>query len=92
MAQDSASGGSASGPKFEAMQKLAPRATDAETIRQEILEKLAYAIGKDAPVELLPLGGAAFTVPWRYPLVLDFSTPGRLVINPGHWAQTGLRQ
>ncbi|MFO1400016.1 MAG: P1 family peptidase [Steroidobacteraceae bacterium] len=55
-------------------------------------QRNAYAIGKDAPVELLPLGGAAFTVPWRYPLVLDFSTPGRLVINPGHWAQTGLRQ
>ena len=29
------------------MQKPAPRAADAETIRSEILEKLAYAIGKD---------------------------------------------
>lgn len=32
------------------MNKPAPRATDAETIRAEILEKLAYSIGKDPAV------------------------------------------
>lgn len=52
----------------------------------------AYAIGRDAAVELLPLSATSFTIPWRYPLVLDFATPGRVVVNPGPWAQTGLRQ
>jgi starch phosphorylase len=37
-------------PNLSAMEKPAPRATDAATIRQEILEKLAYAIGKDPAV------------------------------------------
>ncbi len=32
------------------MIKPAPRATDADTIRAEILEKLAYSIGKDPAV------------------------------------------
>jgi len=35
------------GTNVESMHKPAPRSTDAETIRREILEKLAYAIGKD---------------------------------------------
>jgi glycogen phosphorylase len=35
------------GPILTPMQKPAPRATDPETIRSEILEKLAYATGKD---------------------------------------------
>ncbi len=45
--EESASAATATGSNFDAMHKPAPRATDAETIRQEILEKLAYSIGKD---------------------------------------------
>ena len=37
-------------PKSNDMMKPQPRATDAETIRAEILEKLAYSIGKDPAV------------------------------------------
>lgn len=37
-------------PNVPAMEKPAPRTTDAEKIRQEILEKLAYSIGKDPAV------------------------------------------
>ena len=52
----------------------------------------AYAIGTKAPTALVPIGLNRFTVPGRYPLVLEFRPPDRLVINPGHWQQTGLRQ
>lgn len=51
----------------------------------------AYAIGREAPVELLPVTPVEFTVPGRYPLVLRFEQPDRLVINPGHWQQLGRR-
>lgn len=54
-------------------------------------ERNAYAIGRDAPVELLPVTPAEFMIPGRYPLVLRFEAPDRLVINPGHWQQTGRR-
>jgi len=48
-----------------------------------------YSIAADAPTELQPLSATQFTVPGRYPLVLDLATPDTLVINPGHWQQTG---
>jgi L-aminopeptidase/D-esterase-like protein len=49
----------------------------------------AFAIGREQAVELVPLAPSKFTVFGRYPLVLDFSTPGVLTMNPGHWQQTG---
>ncbi len=51
----------------------------------------AYAIGREEPVELLPVTPAEFTIPGRYPLTLRFEEPDRLVINPGHWQQVGRR-
>jgi L-aminopeptidase/D-esterase-like protein len=51
----------------------------------------AYSIPLENPVELLPVTPTTFTVPGRYPLVLDFVQPERLVVNPGHWSQTGTR-
>jgi hypothetical protein len=55
------------------------------------LGRHAYAIPLEAPVALQPVSATAFTVPSRYPVVLEFGTAGSLVINPGSWAQTGLR-
>jgi L-aminopeptidase/D-esterase-like protein len=55
-------------------------------------ERRAYAIGMEAPVELLPVSATEFTVPGRYPLALSFDDSDRLVINPGHWQQVGLRR
>jgi L-aminopeptidase/D-esterase-like protein len=55
-------------------------------------KRRAFAIGLQAPVELLPAAKATFTVPGRYPLTLDFGTADRLVVNPGHWEQTGQRR
>ncbi|MFT4198470.1 MAG: P1 family peptidase [Pseudoxanthomonas sp.] len=55
-------------------------------------ERDAYAIGRAAPVELLPYRPGQFAVPGRYPLVLDFSAGDRLVVNPGPWQQIGTRQ
>ena len=56
-------------------------------------KRKAYAIPLEQRIELLIRGGTQFTVSGnRYPLVLDFGKPGRLVINPGHWQQIGIRQ
>ena len=55
-------------------------------------ERDAFAIHRDAGVELLPTAASEFTIPGRYPLTLSFASSDRLVINPGHWQQTGARQ
>src|SRR5207244_520297 len=47
-----------------------------------------YAIPRKDRVELQPTASSDFTLPGRYPLLLRFEAPDRLVINPGHWAQT----
>jgi hypothetical protein len=48
----------------------------------------AFAIKKQAAVELQPVAPGDFTVPGRYPLNLRF-TEGKLILNPGHWEQIG---
>lgn len=50
----------------------------------------AFAIKKQAPVELLPVAKGDFTVPGRYPLNVRFAD-GTLILNPGHWQQTGVK-
>ncbi|AUX78925.1 P1 family peptidase [Sinorhizobium fredii] len=55
-------------------------------------ERAAYAIGKEEPVELRPVAAGQFVVPGRYPLTLTFEAPDRLIVNPGHWQQTGSRR
>lgn len=52
----------------------------------------AYAIRRKGRVALVPVSEDTFMIPGRYPLTLRFVAPGRLVINPGHWAQVGTRQ
>lgn len=59
---------------------------------QAIGERDVYAIGRGAPTVLRPAGGDAYTVPGRYPLVLEFRPPDTLVINPGHWQQVATRR
>jgi L-aminopeptidase/D-esterase-like protein len=54
-------------------------------------ERKAFAIEREKRTELLPASASQFTVPGRYPLALSFASPGVLVINPGHWEQTGRR-
>ena len=54
--------------------------------------RAAYAIGKDAPVELQSLSPTDYFIPGRYPVVVSFAKPGQLVMNPGHWQQVGTRQ
>lgn len=58
---------------------------------QAVGQRPAYAIGKEDPVELLPVKKGVYTVPGRYPLVLKFDDDGTLVVNPGHWEQKGRR-
>lgn len=55
-------------------------------------DRPAFAVGREAAVELLPVSATEFMVPGRYPTTLNFATAGQLVMNPGHWQQTGLRQ
>lgn len=52
----------------------------------------AYTIPRKGRVAIVPVSDDTFMIPGRYPLTLRFATPGRLVINPGHWAQVGTRQ
>lgn len=58
-------------------------------------ERNAYEIGREKPVELVPVSDSldkfTITSASRYPLVLDFSS-GTLVINPGLWAQVSTKQ
>jgi L-aminopeptidase/D-esterase-like protein len=51
-----------------------------------------YAIGRAAPLELEPMSQTDFRVPGRYPLALRFGGAGTLIVNPGHWQQTGERR
>jgi L-aminopeptidase/D-esterase-like protein len=60
-----------------------------QLLAKAVGERPAHAIGKDAPVKLLPVGPGQFTVTSRYPLVLKFEGPDRLIVNPGHWQQIG---
>ena len=70
-------------------------AKEGKLFAQATSERDAYAIGRDKAVELVPVSASLdkFTVapPSRYPLTLDFSTAGALVINPGLWAQYGAK-
>jgi L-aminopeptidase/D-esterase-like protein len=52
----------------------------------------AYAIGRTTSVELQPVSATQFMLPGRYPLTLQFDGADTLVVNPGHWSQTGVRQ
>lgn len=52
----------------------------------------AFGIPRGQKVELLPYEKGRFYVPGRYPTVIDFSTPGKMALNPGLWTQTGTRQ
>ena len=70
-------------------------ARDGKLFAQATGGRDAYAIGRDKPVELVPISDTldkfTITPPSRYPLTLDFST-GALVINPGLWAQFSTKQ
>jgi hypothetical protein len=81
--------------RFSRFVTVAVTPRDGKLFAQATGERAAYAIGRDKPVELVPVSEALdkFTVSpaSRYPLVLDFSS-GSLVINPGLWAQMSTRQ
>jgi L-aminopeptidase/D-esterase-like protein len=61
-------------------------------LAQAVGARNAYAITREAPIELQRTAADAFAIPGRYPLSLQFPRGGELVINPGHWQQTGRRQ
>lgn len=52
----------------------------------------AFAIRRNARVELLPVALDEFMVPGRYPLTLKFAEAQQLVLNPGRWQQVGTRE
>ncbi len=60
-----------------------------ELFAQATGPRKVYGIGAEAPAQLQAISATDFTVPGRYPLVLHFEPPGRLVINPGDWQQIG---
>jgi L-aminopeptidase/D-esterase-like protein len=78
--------------RFSEFVELTVAARDGALFAQATGQRDVYAIGRAEPVKLLPVNATDFTVPGRYPLLLRFATDEELVINPGHWQQTGLRQ
>ena len=50
------------------------------------------AIGKSSPVELQPVSGTDYAIPGRYPLTIRFPGSDRVVLNPGHRQQVGMRE
>jgi L-aminopeptidase/D-esterase-like protein len=51
-----------------------------------------YAIGGTAPTPLQPVSRTEFRVAGRYPLALRFDGAGSVLVNPGHWQQSGQRR
>ncbi|WP_262692835.1 P1 family peptidase [Kordiimonas aestuarii] len=62
--------------------KLHARATGQRTV---------FGIGHEEATELVPVSDTEFMVPGRYPLTFRFVDAQTLVLNPGHWEQTGHR-
>lgn len=54
-------------------------------------KRKVYGIEHEQKTELKPVSQGEFMAPGRYPLTLRFSAGGNLIINPGHWEQTGKR-
>lgn len=59
---------------------------------QAVGERSVFAVGKNEPIELLPVSATTFMVPGRYPMSLEFSEPGILIVNPGRWQQVARRR
>ena len=59
-------------------------------VAQATGDRDAFAIKKQAPVELQPVAQGDFNVPGRYPLNVRFAE-GKLILNPGHWQQIGAK-
>jgi L-aminopeptidase/D-esterase-like protein len=77
--------------EFSPFAKVAVTVSGATLSAQATGQRDVYAIGRDVPVSLVPVALGEFAVPGRYPLRLRFDGEDELVINPGHWAQTGRR-
>ena len=78
---------------FSPIVKVRVTAEGTKLFAQASGPRKAYAIPLENRIELQALSATQFTVPGhRYPLVLDFAKPGTLLINPGHWQQSGARQ
>ena len=77
---------------FSPFASLRITAHDQRLFGQAIGERAVFSIGKDQLVELLPVNEQDFAVPGRYPMSLRFTHPGKVVVNPGNWEQTGVRQ
>jgi L-aminopeptidase/D-esterase-like protein len=51
----------------------------------------AFGIKRQAAVQLSPVAAGDFNVPGRYVTNARFTEDGKLILNPGHWEQVGLR-
>ncbi len=76
---------------FSELASLQVTAENGKLYAQANGKRDVFAITRKDRVELVPVSANEFTVPGRYPLTLKFETNDRLLINPGHWAQTGTR-
>ena len=77
---------------FSSYASLRITADNERLFAQAIGERAVFSIGKDHPVEIFAVNEHEFMVPGRYPMSLRFTDSGTVVVNPGSWEQTGLRQ
>lgn len=75
---------------FSDMVTVRVSAQSGKLVAQATGARDAFAIKKQAAVELQPVAQGDFTVPGRYPLNVRFDD-GKLILNPGHWQQLGVK-
>ena len=51
-----------------------------------------FAVNRGAKVPLQALSTSEFGLPGRYPFVVSFAAAGKVILDPGPWQQTGIRQ
>lgn len=55
-------------------------------------EQAVFGFARGKPQAVLALSASDFFLPARSPTRLSFAADGRLVLNPGRWAQSGVRK
>ncbi len=72
--------------------RLAVKVAGDGLVVQATGEQPVFGFAKGKPQAVLALSASQFYLPGRSPTRLDFAADGRLILNPGRWAQAGLRK
>jgi len=72
--------------------RLAVRVEKNGLVVQATGEQAVFGFAKGKPLAVLASSASDFYLPGRSPTRLSFAEGGRLVLNPGRWAQAGIRK